>query len=112
MILDFSTQDLVVANGFEIMDLDSGQPLPMVPPYDDLWYADDEQGVIRYYIRSYDGKLMIAREESPDVPLMDQDQIAKYDLEGNPIESACVAWKEEKRRIKIVPKSELAPCLT
>jgi hypothetical protein len=107
MILNYREQ--VDSFDFEIVDLETGQSLPMETPYDDVWYADDEKGIIRYYIRNDKNDFMFAKIDSPSDPIWHANEIAKFDPDGNPVgdDEICVAWKEERRSIKIVRKSEV-----
>lgn len=94
MIIDYSQPDSD-AILYEILDSTTGEPLPMVYPWDSIYYADDEAGVVRHYLKDDAGRNLIAFESSPCTPLE----------VGQPIgEPTCPAWREIHKAIKIVPK--------
>ena len=80
----------------------------MEPPYDQIWYVDDEKGIIRYYLRNASGSFMLADEKEPGNPLWTEGEITKFNpIDGTPVDSVCVAWEEERRAIKIILKEEM-----
>ena len=106
MILDFSSDKN--AFDFEIVDAESGLPLPMDSPYCDLWYADDEAGIIRYYAKGKDGVIPLAWASDPSTPIPEDETWRRKIKEGDKIidvtPETCPCWKEEKRAIRIVRK--------
>ena len=106
MILDYEKMGRE-ADAFEVIDLLTGNPLPMDVPYCDLFYADDGAGIIRMYQRDSIGNFLLASEDNPTVPLADQEPIAMKDRVGKILNPVVVAWKEEKRAIKIIAKDRV-----
>lgn len=106
MIIDYQEKGSA-AGSFEIIDLATNDPLTIHPPYGDVFYADDEAGVIRFYLRDADGNFFMASESEPTVPLADDRPWEERDRDDNLLNPVCVAWREERRAIRIVPKAEV-----
>ena len=108
MIIQWNTDETFdEANRHEIIDLETGLPLPMEPPWNDVFYADDEAGVVRLFIRGDQGDVLVAFESDPQTPVLGNLGPAKYDVDGKILNPICTAWREEKKAIKIVRKSEV-----
>ena len=98
MIIDYK-EDPEHAWEHEILDAETGEPLPMEYPWNKVFYADDEAGILRHYLCDGAGKVLIALESDPFVPLKVGDPIT---------EPTCPAWQEVNRKIKIVAKEAAA----
>lgn len=106
MILDYEKSGPEAAS-FEIIDAATDSPLPMVSPYSNVFYADDELGILRMYQTDERGNFLLANEATPTIPLEDQQPFAMYDPNKVLMNPVCVAWREEKRSIRIVKKESV-----
>lgn len=92
---------------YELLD-PTWQPLPMDGDYGNTWYADDQKGILRIYLVDSAGQPLLAYEHDPQTPLRDDQMCMEYKLENGVIVEAtppvCLAWREEKRPIRIVKK--------
>jgi hypothetical protein len=95
MILDWR-EDAKHANLYEILDADTYQPLPMEPPWSDVFYADDSRGLLRVLKRNETGSLFFV-----EIPGGAKERDLGEGLE--------VAWEEIRRRIRIVRKRSVVP---
>lgn len=102
MILDY-LRDPERAAGLDVLDAETGEPHPNM----DVFYADDEAGVIRYYLRGADGEFFLARTNNPGVPASPADLWQREDNQGNVIPGPHLgwAWTEAAAKIRIVPKA-------
>ena len=133
MILDWQA-DRDHADRHEILDAATGEPLPMSPPYDMIFHADDEASILRYRLRDEEGNCYFALPDGRKV--VDQwkvNEARSYgDLatgtektevvysgavdatlsDGTTVrvreEDIEIAWAEERKAIRIVPKCEPA----
>lgn len=107
MILDWR-QDAAFADLHEIIDAETGQPLPMVPPWDAVCYADDEAGILRTHRFDQKGLAMLVYSDDPSEVVPEDDMWTRKDAEGNTLNRPMeVATDEHRKAIKIVRKSEV-----
>lgn len=75
-----------------------------------IWYADDEPGIIRTYLFNEYSEHVKALLSAPDVPLTEEQIDRDHALYKDGITyldpQLCLAWKEEKRPIRIIRKAE------
>lgn len=105
MILDWEA-DPAYASLYDIVDADTGESLPM-GGYGSVFYADDDAGILRLYLKDEDGKFFMARQDSPETKVSDDEPWTKTPRDGEGLTvPVCLAWREEKRRFRIVRKRE------
>lgn len=84
MILDWR-KDPEHAKLHEILDAETGEPLPMTSPWSDIFYADDSRGLLKVVKLNESGHVYFEPENSREV-----------------------AWKYIHHPIRIVPKDEVS----
>lgn len=108
MILDWKA-DNAHAQQYEILDADTFQPLPMEPPWDSVFYADDSRALLRYHKRDANGRAYLVYAGT-DTPVAGDDLWARHEVVNGEIRDVTpdveAAWAEVHRRIRIVRKAD------
>lgn len=63
MILDYRNRDHTNPWDWEILNAETEEPLPMEPPWGDIFYADDSTGLLRVNTRDKEGRKTSAWKE-------------------------------------------------
>lgn len=102
MILDWKNNPDHAAQ-YDILDAATFQPLPMEPPWRDVFYADDSRGVLRFLKLDAQGNPYLIHRDDPGRPVepWSRARAARGD-KGDP--DLILAWQEVRRGILIVRK--------
>ena len=101
MIIDFQTNAEHAAL-FEVLDANTWQPLETASY--PILYADDQKGIVRVALLNESGEFRPAFATDPQRPMTKEEmQSWRIDM-GNLV----IAWREEKRPIRIVKKQVTA----
>jgi hypothetical protein len=102
MILDWKNSP-DHAKQYDILDAATFQPLPMEPPWRDVFYADDSRGLLRFYKLDAEGAFYFVNPAEPDRPVFMRMQ--RRDSQGQWVDLEYeTAWGEVRRGILIVRK--------
>jgi hypothetical protein len=103
MIIDYHA-DPDHADQHDILDADTFQPLPMEPPWSDIFYADDARGILRYHLRDDQGQFFISYADAPGTRVPDDKLWRRFENGVDVTPEVCSAWREVRRRFRIARK--------